>query len=205
VGHTANLSVTKARHTRQGRIGRFLFIALVVHAELVLLIALGAYWLAPRDADVRAELAASKEPESIDVGMLDEDAARRIVADLERQDEARKAEEVKKEVDSVKAPGQVVDVPTPREEKRPDKARFASEHDTSVERETRKYGKFDPQARQGDAAGTESQSRPQTPTAPNPSATATPSPPLAMRLPPRATPGRPDQTPEAQRPMPTGA
>jgi TonB family protein len=202
VGHRSNPSVKKARPLRERRIGRFLLIALVVHAELLLLLGLGAYWMAPRDADVQARLAADKEPESIDIGMLDDDAARRIVADLERQDEQRKAAEVKKEVDSVKPPGQVVDVPAPREEKRPDQARFASEHDTTVERETRKYGKFDPQARQGDATGAATQSRPETPPAPNPS--PTPPPLLAMRL-PRPTPGRADDARAGEQPSPAGS
>jgi len=185
---------------REGRVGRFLALALLLHAELLLLLGLGLYLFAPRDADLKARLAASKEPESIDIGMVDDEAARRIVADLERQEEARKAEEVKKEVDAIKPPGQVVDVPAPREEKRPDDARFASEHDTSVTRETRKYGRFDPEARQGDAAGTESESKPSRP------APAAPVPPqLAMRE-PRPVPGRADSTPMGHaRPAPAGS
>ena len=83
--------------------------------------------------------------------MLDEEAAREIIADLEKQDEQRKAEEERKEIESLHAPGQVVDLPTPREEKRPDKAEFVSEHDSTVERQTKKYGRFEDKARQGDA------------------------------------------------------
>ena len=41
---------------------------------------------------------------------------------------------MKKEIESVHPDGQVVDVPAPREEKRPDDARFVSEHDTTVRR-----------------------------------------------------------------------
>lgn len=165
------------------RLSRFLIVALVVHAELALLVGLGLYMFAPRDADVLARLAASREPESIDIGMMDDEAASRILADLERQDEERKAEEVKKEIDSIQAPGQVVDVPAPKEERRPDHARFASEHDTTVERETKRYGKFDPQARQGDAAGTASESQPEAPRSATPSPPAPSSPPLAVRVP----------------------
>ena len=94
---------------------------------------------------------------------MDEAAAREILADLERQEEARKAEEERKEVESIKAPGQVVDLPTPLEQKRPDKARFVSEHDSTVAHETKKYGRFEDKARQGDASGTASVSRPPTP------------------------------------------
>ena len=173
---------------RVARLSRFVVVAVVVHAELALFAGVGLYLFAPRDADLQARLAASKEPESIDLGMMDDEAAARILADLERQDEERKAEEVKKEVDSVKAPGQVVDVPAPREERRPDQARFASEHDTTVDKETKHYGKFDPEARQGDAAGTESESKKESPLAPPSPTPPQKSPPLAMRV-PRAVPG----------------
>jgi len=185
---------------RPRRVGRFVALALLLHAELLLLLGLGLYLFAPRDADLKAQLAGAKEPESIDIGMVDDEAARRIVADLERQEEARKAEEVKKEIDAIKPPGQVVDIPAPREEKRPDQARFASEHDTSVTRETRKYGKFDPEARQGDAAGTASESKPATPAPPAPVP-----PQLAMRE-PRPVPGRADNAPMGrEQPAPAGS
>src|SRR5260370_33522718 len=124
-------------------------IAVLVHAELGLVLGVGFYVLAPRDADLQRELAARGPGESIDVGMVDEDAARQILADMEREEEKRKAEETEKEIESVKAPGQVVDLPAPREERRPDEARFAGEHDSTVEHETRKLGKFQEKARQG--------------------------------------------------------
>ena len=61
-------------------------------------------------------------------------------------------------------PGQVVDLPTPLEEKRPDDAKFVSEHDSTVTKETKKYGRFEDHARQGDREGTASM--PQKPSAP---------------------------------------
>lgn len=188
--HPPGKKTSPRAERRVARLSRFVIVALVVHAELALLAGIGLYMFAPRDADLQARLAASKEPESIDVGMMDDEVASRILADMERQDEQRKAEEVKKEVDSIKAPGQVVDVPAPREERRPDSAKFASEHDTTVERETKRYGKFDPEARQGDAAGTATESKTETPPSPTPTL---PSPPLAMRI-PHAVPG-PGQNP----------
>ena len=201
MGTTRNPPGPGSTRARERPVRRFFALALLLHAELLLLLGLGLYLFAPRDADLKAQLAASKEPESIDIGMVDDEAARRIVADLERQEEAHKAEEVKKEVDAIKPPGQVVDVPAPREEKRPDQARFASEHDTSVERELRKYGKFDPEARQGDAAGTESESKPSRPAA----APARVPPQLAMRE-PRPVPGRADSAPMGHdRPAPPGS
>jgi TonB family protein len=140
------------------RIGFWVVVAVLVHAELLLLVGVGLYLFAPRSADLARNLSADEAP-SIDVGMVDEAAAREIVADLDRQEEARKAEEVKKEEESVRAPGQVVDLPAPREEKRPDEARFVAEHDSSVAHETKKNGKFQENARQGDLNGTGSESR----------------------------------------------
>jgi len=150
------------------RVGFWLAIALLIHAELALLIGLGLYALAPRDADLKRELAAQTagQPESIDIGMVDDAAAREILADLDRQAEQKKAEEVKKEVESLDPRGQVVDVPAPREEHRPDDAKFLSEHDTTVEKETKKFGKFDEKAHEGDSTGSEAQSRPERPAQP---------------------------------------
>jgi TonB family protein len=172
--------VTKPGRGRR-RLGTSFVVALVIHVELLLLFGLGAYIFLSRDADVQARLAASKQPESIDIGMVDEDVARRILADLERSQEEQKAKEIEKEVDSIRAPGQVVDVPAPLEEKRPDDARFASEHDTTVDKQTRKYGKFDPEARQGDPGGKEVENKPDRKAEPVP-------PVLAMRT-PRMVPG----------------
>jgi TonB family protein len=144
------------------RIGFWIVVAVLVHAELLLLVGVGLYLFAPRSADLARNLAADDGP-SIDVGMVDEAAAREIVADLDRQEEARQAEEIKKEEENIRAPGQVVDLPTPREEKRPEDARFAAEHDSSVTHETKKVGKFQESARQGDANGTGTESRPAEP------------------------------------------
>src|SRR3982751_5911904 len=132
------------------RFGFWFGVAVVLHAELILLVGVGIYMFAPRDADLARAMAGRGGTESIEGGMLDEDAE-------------RKAEEAKKDENSLKAPGQVVDLPTPREEKRPDDARFVSEHDSSVEHETRKYGRFEDNARQGNQNGSASVSRPAQP------------------------------------------
>jgi TonB family protein len=153
--------------------------AALAHAELIGVGGLALYFMAPRNADLQRELAARPDDGApIDIGMVDEDAARQILADLERQEEQHKAEQVKKEVDSIKAPGQVVDVPAPREEHRPDDARFASEHDSTVTKETRKYGEFNEKAQQGDAASGAAR-----PTPPQSPATRPPDGRLAMREP----------------------
>jgi TonB family protein len=148
---------SKLHHRSSGRrLGFWLAVAGLVHAEVLLLVGLGLYLFAPRDADLKSMAGRTGEQESIDVGMIDEDAAREIIADLEKQDEKNKAEEVKKEVESLHPPGQVVDIPAPAEERRPEDARFVSEHDTTVARETKKLGKFDDKAHAGDLHGTAS-------------------------------------------------
>ena len=161
----------ESSRNKQSSLRRFGFwfgVAVLLHAELILLVGVGIYMFAPRDVDLARAFAGRGAGESIEVGMLDEDAAKKIIADLEKQDEERKAEEAKKEENSIKAPGQVVDLPTPKEEKRPDDAKFVSEHDSTVERETKKYGKFEEKARQGDARGAADTSRKPTPVSPSP-------------------------------------
>jgi len=122
------------------RLPLWIAVALVVHAELILVVGVLAYWLAPRDADLKALMGTQ---ESIEIGTVDDETARRLLADLERAAEKEKQEEVKKEIESITPPGQVVAVPKPTEEQRPDDARFASEYDTKVAHETKRYGKFE--------------------------------------------------------------
>jgi TonB family protein len=182
---TARVRAPEHRQRRQRRITFWLAIAAVVHAEVGLILGVAFFMFAPHDADLQRELAArANEGESIDVGMLDDDTARKIVADLEKQEEERKAEEVKKEVDSVHAPGQVVDMPAPREEKRPDDARFASEHDSTVTHETKRYEKSQGETRQGDVGGDSDVSKPAARRNTNPSEPSErPDKRLAMRTP----------------------
>src|SRR6185436_13022114 len=106
------------------------------------------YLYAPRNADLML-LRGNSGEEQIEIAAMDDETARKMLAELEREEEKAKDEEVKKEIESVDAPGQVVDLAKPREEKRPDQAKFASEYDSSVQKETRKYGRFDQKANQG--------------------------------------------------------
>jgi TonB family protein len=146
------------------RFGFWFGVTILIHAEVILLIGVAAYMWLPRDVDLARAYADRKGgPDSIEVGMLDEAAAREIIADLEKQDEERKKEDEKKEENSLKAPGQVVDLPTPREERRPDDARFVSEHDSTVQHETKKYGRFEDKSQQGSSEGTASVPRPASP------------------------------------------
>ena len=101
----------------------------------------------------------------------------------------------------------MVDVPVPRQERRPERARFASEHDTSTPIETRKYGKFDEKSRQGDTLGSAEQSRPEQRAAKEqaaPREAPTPTR-LALRDPTRAAPGHQAAQRFPDAPQPPGA
>jgi TonB family protein len=74
-------------------------------------------------------------------------------------------------------------LPRPRDQRRPEDARFAAEYDSWVEKETKRYGKFDPSAEQRRQADVESSKRNSPLLTPNPSETPASPGPLAMRLP----------------------
>jgi outer membrane biosynthesis protein TonB len=137
------------RKIKQKSIIRWIGLALLLHGELALVLGVILYFTAPRQAELdalRREAVARNEP--ISVSTVDEDIARKIIADLEKQEEKAKAAEVAKETESTRAPGQVVDLARPRDQRRPEDARFAAEYDSWVEKETKKYGKFYPDAQQ---------------------------------------------------------
>jgi hypothetical protein len=182
----------RSRQAKPNSIARWVVLALLIHAEIGGVVGIALYHWAPRQADVdarRREAAARAEP--ISVSTVDDDTARRIVADLERQAEKAKLAEVKKEEAAVKAPGQVVDLPRPREERRPDEARFAAEYDSWVEKETKRYGKFDPSSHQRHDGATEAGKRNQPALTPNPSEFPASPGPLAMRTPSEERPSQP--------------
>jgi len=178
-------------------------VAALVHAELFLVIGLAAFFWVPRNAEMAALMGANGEPQTIDIDALDEETSKKILAELDKEEAAKEAvenEEKKKEEESIKSPGQVVDLPRPAEEKRPQNARFASEYDSSVQKETRKYGQFDKSSKQGAAEGNADQTRPAVPaTPPSPRTAQTPPGALAMRAPPgqRGRPGPQAQPGEA--------
>ena len=182
----------RASPKRPTSIARWVALALLIHAEILGVVGLALYFWAPRQAEVdakRREALARGEP--ISVSTVDGDTARKILADLERQEEKAKQEQIKKEEESVKAPGQVVDLPRPREERRPEHARFAAEYDSWVERETRRYGKFDPNSRQRHEGAADSDKRNQPALTPNPAEFPASPGPLAMRMPDeKRTPSR---------------
>lgn len=177
-------SLAKSRRGKRGTILRWLVLAVLVHAELLGLVGVALYFWAPRQADLEAkrrEAAARGEP--ISVSTVDDDTARKIIADLEKQEEKAKQEQVKKEEEAVKPPGQIVDLARPRDERRPDDARFAAEYDSWVENETKRYGKFDPAAQQRRAGDSDPNKRNSPALTPNPSEIPASPGPLAMRAP----------------------
>jgi TonB family protein len=179
----ANRDISRRR--RRASLGRWVALASVLHLELALLIGVVLYFWAPRQADLDAARKANAEAEPIEVSAVDDSTARRLIADMERQEEQARQEEIRKEQESVKAPGQVVDLPRPREEKRPDEARFAAEFDSSVAKETRHFGKFDPKSAQR-SQGSAEESRPAQPSSSS-SANSSSAGALAMRSPPGRT------------------
>lgn len=126
---------------RRRSLGRAAAAAALVHLEAVAGLLALAYWFAPRTDELAARQAA--EGERIDISTLDDATARQILAELERAEEKAEAEEQEKEREAPVAPGQVVEIPKPLEEQRPERARFAAEHDSTVARETKKLGRPD--------------------------------------------------------------
>jgi TonB family protein len=195
------MAILDSSQRRKGSsLGRWAALAALIHLQLLLVVGVALHIWAPRDADIlaaRKRAAAQAPSEPIAVSTVDDDTARKLIADMERLEEKAKQEQLKKEEESTRAPGQVVDLARPREEKRPENARFAAEYDSSVEHETRKYGKFDPNELQR-SRGDSDRSRAAVPEqASSPGSAGA----LAMRTPPRrranalSTPGDPERDP----------
>jgi TonB family protein len=180
--------MASTRQKNRGRsLGFWLLLALIIHAEGLLVVGVSLYFYAPRNVDLG---------ESIEISTVDGEAAQKLLAELDAMEEKAKEEEKKKEIESQKTPGQVVDLPKPAEEQRPDDAKFASEYDSKVAKETKRFGRFDQRSRQGDAEGEAAESRPAAPQSPPPGA-------VAMRT-PEGRPARPSPpAPQARPPMPS--
>jgi TonB family protein len=198
------MAILDSSQRRKGpSLGRWAALAVLIHLQLLLVAGVVLHIWAPRDADIVAahkRAAAEGAAEPIAVSTVDDDTARKLIADMERLEEKAREDQAKKEVESTKAPGQVVDLARPREEKRPENARFAAEYDSAVERETRKYGRFDPNELQK-SRGDSDRNRaavPEQASAPKPAGSPGA---LAMRTPPHrrpsalSTPGHPEREP----------
>jgi TonB family protein len=182
--------VSTRQKNRGRRLGFWLLLALIIHAEGLLVVGVSLYFYAPRNADISA----LGQGESIEISTVDDETAQKLLAELDRLEDKAKEEQQKKEVEANKSPGQVVDLPRPAEEARPDDAKFAAEYDSKVAKETRRFGRFDQRSRQGDSTGEDEESRPAAAPAPKGA--------LAMRA-PEGAPSRPSPpAPEARPPVP---
>lgn len=194
---------------RRSGLTRWWILALAIHAEVLLAIGVSIYFYGPRDADLERMRALADGADRIELTSLDDDTSRRLLADLEREQEKARQEEIKKEVESPDTPGQVVEMARPREELRPDEAKFAAEYDSSTDKETKKLGKLDPKAQQSRSPGEAAANSPLVPPTPPPSPAA-PNKAGALAL---RTPGRTQQSgsqalqtppPAAKAPAPDG-
>src|SRR5262245_25559556 len=95
-----------AQHTHRQprrRLGYWVALALLIHAELLLVLGVGAYFWVPRLPDVELASGGKGASESIDISTLDDETSRKILAELEKQEEKAKEEEVKKEQEQKEA------------------------------------------------------------------------------------------------------
>jgi protein TonB len=124
---------------RGSRLGRATLVAAVIHVELLVLFGVLAYKMAPR------QLPAA---DPIEITALDEEASREALEGLDEEPAPEKEEKptTPEEKTEERPTGQVVELPRPAVERRPDKARFLAEHDSTVEKETRKLGKLEERA-----------------------------------------------------------
>jgi TonB family protein len=120
---------------RRHRLGPATVIAILIHLQLGVMVGLLAYWKAPRNRDLSPD-------DMIAVNTLSEEESRALAADLDREqaEQEKRPEEKKKEEEKPDPNRQVVEIPTPRNETPPKDARYAAEHDSTVERETHRKG-----------------------------------------------------------------
>jgi TonB family protein len=115
---------------------------LVFAASLVILGGLRGCLFVPSADDVHRGLSnnggASSEP--IDISMIEpapiDPFASPFASEIDQAEIQKKLEEARKEEDDPEAHGQVVDIPKPAVEVRPDDAKLVSEYDSKVDRET---------------------------------------------------------------------
>ena len=178
------------------RLGYALLLAVGLHLDLLLRFG----WLMHGAA---GRLRVAEGEETIGVETIDPETARQLLADLDQQDQAEEEAEKQKEEqerEAVKAPGQVVQLPKPAVEERPRDAKYVSEHDSKVEKETKKQGRYDDRAAAPPMLAMRSPTPSEAPTPPSPpGAEGSPgerrrerAQPPAPEAPPAPTPAIPD-------------
>lgn len=116
----------QSRHTTPSFVARFVGLSLLVHLHVVL-VAIAIISLNPEGCQPDAPAL----PIEVSVVPVNATEAKRL------DPEQLKKEEKKEEKKDRDAKGQVVELPKPLDEQRPDKARFRSEYDSKVRRETK--------------------------------------------------------------------
>jgi TonB family protein len=132
----------RAQGRRRRRLWPATVIAGLIHLQLGVILGLLAYWKAPRNRDLSPD-------DMIAVTTLSEEASQALAADLDREQaeqEKRQEEEKKKDEEKPDPNRQVVDIPTPRNEAPPKDAKYAAEHDSTVDKEIHKKGTPDQKA-----------------------------------------------------------
>jgi TonB family protein len=105
---------------------RFAALAALVHVQVVALMVLLAYRFAPRAVDLIAE----QDTEPAAMIAIDDERVRQMLAEAEPEDRS----------EPTKPSGQVVTIPKPDRDERPEDAKFVAEYDSKVARETRRRG-----------------------------------------------------------------
>jgi len=169
----------------------FIGLSLLLHLQLVLVAVLGATLNPKGCSDVTRsplpafEVALVPGPEATEQARL-----QRLARTLREQE--RREEREERRID-----GQVVDLPRPREEQRPDQAKYLSEYDSKVARQTKAPPRAAGAARRRPAAAAGGEVAPERgagdPSA-APSTTTRPPPPLRLAMRPAAAPPR-ERTP----------
>jgi TonB family protein len=157
-------------------------LAAVVHLQVIVLVGVLVWRFGPTRADL-------ENAASVSVSTIDDETARKILAELDREEEKAREEEERKERDSIEPPGQVVELPPRAPSERPRKARFVSEQDSSVEKETKRLG------RSPGAAAPPGLLAMREPPAPSPAPSPKPSPAPAPGPPTPAPPAQPAPAP----------
>jgi TonB family protein len=181
---------------RTRRLGFWALVALVVHLEAVVAFVLWGYFYAPRNDELDMATIGAGE-EAVELSMIDDGTARKMIAEMEQEAQKKEEEEIKKEVEQKETPGQVVELARPRNEERPKDAKFAAEFDSKVDKQTKKFGELQKDAQSGASNGADRVSMPANPASqPSPAQPAKPgqtSQLLAMRAPGPA--GSPERQP----------
>lgn len=179
------------RRSKPRRLWPFLIVALAGHGLGVggaMVYEIGAPLSESHDLVMGGGVAGDEQITPIDLDLIEptviNELADRPTEEQAAAELAKKAEEARKAEESPDTPGQVVDIAKPQMEMRPDDARFLSEYDSKVEKESRSRGAPGPLAPPAPKTDKPEQREEAQPTPPVP-------PQQAQQAQPAQTPGHP--------------